>query len=209
MENYLNQKIKFTGSSLLSEDGFTPIMMDWETDMMRKTADLICSKGGDVLNIGFGMGIVDGFIEDHDILTHTIIEPHPIVIEKMRTEGWFERNRVKILQGKWQDFLDSLDKFDAVYYDTSPAESELESIKFYKNVHNIIKPGGIFSFFNGSFYNPNTKNLPNFIYDIISENFEIKTEKIIMDLQGYDLNLMTKYWSPYNKKCWVPICIRK
>lgn len=42
-------------------------MMDWETDLMRRHAEIICRKGGDVLNVGFGMGIVDGFIREHQV----------------------------------------------------------------------------------------------------------------------------------------------
>ncbi len=43
------------------------VMMDWETDLMRRHAEIICRGGGDVLNVGFGMGIVDGFIQEHQV----------------------------------------------------------------------------------------------------------------------------------------------
>lgn len=33
------------------------VMMDWEDAIMKKSADYVCKNGGDILEIGFGMGI--------------------------------------------------------------------------------------------------------------------------------------------------------
>jgi protein arginine N-methyltransferase 2 len=38
-------------------------MMEWERPLMRAHAEVVCQTKGDVLNVGFGMGIVDGFIQ--------------------------------------------------------------------------------------------------------------------------------------------------
>jgi hypothetical protein len=37
----------------------------------------ICASGGDVLNIGFGLGLVDEEIQKHKPRSHTIVEAHP------------------------------------------------------------------------------------------------------------------------------------
>jgi hypothetical protein len=55
-------------------------------------AALAASSGRVVLNVGFGMGIVDSALQRR--LTrpqdrHFIIEPHPAVLAKMKTDGWF------------------------------------------------------------------------------------------------------------------------
>ena len=42
-------------------------MMGWETPLMERHAAIICASGGDVLNVGFGMGIIDGFIQTHKV----------------------------------------------------------------------------------------------------------------------------------------------
>ena len=34
---------------------------------MKRHAEIICASGGDVLNVGFGMGIIDGFIGQHKV----------------------------------------------------------------------------------------------------------------------------------------------
>ncbi len=39
------------------------VMMGWEKPLMIKHAELICAKGGDVLNVGFGLGLVDTAIQ--------------------------------------------------------------------------------------------------------------------------------------------------
>lgn len=35
------------------------VMMQWEQPLMEIHADLVCQRGGDVLNVGFGLGLVD------------------------------------------------------------------------------------------------------------------------------------------------------
>ena len=75
------------------------------------------------------MGQVDSFFQSLPTAPalHVIIEPHPDVLQHMRDTGWYEKKGVKILEGKWQDFIESgsesdvlLDAggFDAVYTDT-------------------------------------------------------------------------------------------
>lgn len=209
MENYLSQKIHYNNYSLLDEAGETPIMMDWETDMMKKSAEIICKNGGNVINVGFGMGIIDSFIEQYNIKSHTIIEPHPVVISKMKKDGWFEKKGVNILEGRWQSFFDELPKFDGVYFDTSPAESFDEHMNFLTNVHKILKPEGILCFFHTGFFNPGTKNMPRIMYDVLKDRFDISSEKIILDIESYNLTKTEKYWNPSRKKCWIPVCILK
>ena len=43
-------------------------MMGWETPLMERHAAVICASGGDVLNVGFGMGIVDACIQAHQVI---------------------------------------------------------------------------------------------------------------------------------------------
>lgn len=43
----------------------------------------ICSQGGDVLNVGFGLGLVDRAIQSNQPASHTIIEAHPDVLRKV------------------------------------------------------------------------------------------------------------------------------
>jgi type IV protein arginine methyltransferase len=52
-----------------------------------------------------------------------IIEPHRDVLAHMRAHGWYDRPGVKILEGRWQDFIQSGEIYgygawDVVYVDT-------------------------------------------------------------------------------------------
>ena len=51
-------------------------MMDWEDPLMSASAAYICEGGGDILEIGFGMGISAGYIQSHTIkLTYYYRKP--------------------------------------------------------------------------------------------------------------------------------------
>ena len=54
---------------------------------MEAHAEAVCSAGGDVLNVGFGMGIVDTAIQRRRPRSHTIIEAHPDVHRRMLDTG--------------------------------------------------------------------------------------------------------------------------
>lgn len=52
-----------------------------------------------------------------------IIEPHRDVLAHMHTHGWYDRLGVTILEGRWQDFIESGEIYgqgawDVVYVDT-------------------------------------------------------------------------------------------
>ena len=58
------------------------IMMDWEHPAMSASAAYITEGGGDILEIGFGMGMASNYIQSHSIDSHTICEVHPQIITK-------------------------------------------------------------------------------------------------------------------------------
>ena len=118
---YLARSIRYEGDVLFDE-AEDAVMMEWETPLMRAHADQLCAGRGDVLNVGFGMGIIDGLIAERSPRSHTIIEAHPGVLARIRRDGWFERSGVRVLSGRWQDVLPVLlaegTRFDGIFYDT-------------------------------------------------------------------------------------------
>jgi hypothetical protein len=51
--------------------------------------------------------------------SHTIVEAHPDVHERMLEQGWDKLPGVRILFGRWQDVLpDAGLKFDGIFWDT-------------------------------------------------------------------------------------------
>ncbi|KAL4430017.1 hypothetical protein ABPG77_004387 [Micractinium sp. CCAP 211/92] len=145
--DYLSSSIKYEGGRLVDEQG-EGVMMDWETGLMRRHAEIICRGGGDVLNVGFGMGIVDGFIQEHQPRSHTIIEAHPDVYAYACSQGWDKRPGVRLVHGRWQDVIDQLGPFDGVFFDTYGEYYE-DMHDFHLRLPKLLRPGGVYSFFNG------------------------------------------------------------
>ena len=156
-DTYLNTKLKYTEDALITENNKDGVMMDWETDIMKLAADTLVSRKpvGEsvVLNIGFGMGIIDTFIQERNPKKHYICEAHPDVLKKMKNDGWYQKPNVVILECKWQDSLNKLlDEgnvfFDGIYYDTFSEHYE-DMLDLYDIVVGLVNPEGVFSFFNG------------------------------------------------------------
>ena len=202
-ETYLDTKLEYTkdGSALVTETNRDGVMMDWETDIMELAALALCKNYLDkaqdpedecynVLNIGFGMGIIDGFIQKTletakrqtgKPYKHYICEAHPDVLQKLRDDGWYDNPNIVILEGRWQDCLnDLLDKgtvfLDAIYYDTF-SEHYQDMLDLYDLIIGLIKPAGVFSFFNGL----GADN--RFFYDVYKEI-------VVIDMSNYGLQCM-------------------
>ena len=175
LKPYLQQKLTYAPTGKLLDENGKSVMMDWETSWMEESAKIICKNGGDILNIGFGMGIIDSFIQAHPINSLTIIEAHPDVYNKMIEDGWDKIPNVKIIFSKWQDVIEDLPKYDGIYFDTW--EDFGFETTFLQNLKYILKPNGIFSFWYG--YSDTTIN-PKII-NLFYENFEINSVSIKLD----------------------------
>ncbi|KAF5176552.1 arginine N-methyltransferase [Thalictrum thalictroides] len=145
--DYLEDRVTFSEDKLMDSNS-KAIMMAWEKPLMEAHAKAVCSGGGHVLNIGFGMGLVDTAIQQYSPVTHTIIEAHPEVYDRMIRDGWGEKENVKIIFGRWQDVLSRLESYDGIFFDTYGEYYE-DLRKFHQELPSILKPGGIYSFFNG------------------------------------------------------------
>ena len=113
---YLSRGVRYDGDRLIDAED-DAVMMQWEAPLMEEHAARLCTSGGDVLNVGFGMGIIDTAIAARQPRSHTIVEAHPEVYERMVKDGWTTRPGVRVLFGRWQDVLPKLDEpqFDGVH----------------------------------------------------------------------------------------------
>ncbi|KAI5563780.1 hypothetical protein POPTR_014G019000v4 [Populus trichocarpa] len=146
-ENYLEDRVSFSEDKIMDSDS-KAIMMAWEKPLMEAHAKAVCSGGGHILNIGFGMGLVDTAIQQYNPAMHTIVEAHPEVYERMIRNGWGEKDNVKIVFGRWQDVLSQLGTYDGIFFDTYGEYYE-DLREFHQHLPALLKPGGIYSFFNG------------------------------------------------------------
>lgn len=145
--DYLEDRVSFSEDKLMDSES-KAVMMAWEKPLMEAHAKAVCSGGGHILNIGFGMGLVDTAIQQYAPLTHTIVEAHPEVYDRMLRSGWGEKKNVKIILGRWQDVLPQLESYDGIFFDTYGEYYE-DMREFHQQLPSLLKPGGIYSFFNG------------------------------------------------------------
>ncbi|EIM89705.1 uncharacterized protein STEHIDRAFT_92135 [Stereum hirsutum FP-91666 SS1] len=172
------------------------VMMGWEREIMQETVKQMCAEhpnmkqGLKVLNVGFGLGIIDTFFEELPTAPtlHVIIEPHKDVLQHMREMGWFDKPNVKILEGKWQDFVSSKELlgvggFDAVYTDTF-SENYEDLRQFCGVVPKLLAgPQSRFSFFNGL-------GATNAVfYDVYTKLAELNLADIGLDVRWIDVDV--------------------
>ena len=153
--DYLKHQLRYNpdGTALLDEDD-DAVMMEWERPIMKAHAQIMMETPGKrVLNVGFGMGIIDSILQEHNPNLHIIIEAHQSVYKRMLEQKWDAKPNVKIYHGRWQDIMPELIKsgveVDAVFYDTY-GEHALDMEDFHVQMSQILsKPHGVYSFFNG------------------------------------------------------------
>ena len=162
--DYLNQTLTITGSEIYyTENDFKyEVMMDWEDGIMSASAAYACQNGGDILEIGFGMGISAGYIQSHSISTHTICENHPQIIPL--AQAWAaDKPNVTVISSSWYDVRDELGTFDDIFYDTWGVDN---ANQFFTLLDNLTKTGAKVTWWNN---NPEESN----IYGIEGVGYEL------------------------------------
>lgn len=192
---YLKTKLEYKDGALITKDNLDGVMMDWENELMKAGCDTIFKsleyaededdiKEVNILNIGFGMGIIDTMIQSRNPTHHYISEAHPDVLAKLRQDGWFEKPNVTVLEGRWQDTLPELLSkgvfFNGIYYDTY-SEHYSDMLELYDLIVGLLKPSGVFSFFNGLGADRQV------IYDVYKKIVEIDLNNYGMDVKYTEL----------------------
>lgn len=159
--DYVNQtNVRYdAANTLLLDDDNDAVMMEWERPLMEAHASFLAGNAirGDnetkdckkrVLNVGFGLGIVDTAIQTYNPSLHIIIEAHPTVHKKMLKDGWDKKPNVRICFGRWQDELPKLIAegivFDGIFYDTYGEVSPMIIVRRSKSIQ-LILTGVLFS----------------------------------------------------------------
>ncbi|KAG0238036.1 hypothetical protein BGW42_007590 [Actinomortierella wolfii] len=207
--DYLAQKLHYTedGDRLLDAEK-NGVMMGWELPLMIRHAEVIAPKEGlRVLNVGFGLGLIDKELQKRKPAQHTIIEAHPDVYAHMIKEGWDKKPGVKILFGRWQDVVDQLEVYDGIFFDTFGEYYE-DLREFHEIVPNHLEEGGIYSYFSGlgadnAFFHA--------VYNRISE-LELTEMGFSVEFEEMDVGLKEEEWNGIKRAYWtldkyyLPIC---
>ncbi|KAJ5132034.1 Arginine N-methyltransferase 2 [Penicillium atrosanguineum] len=209
---YLDSNLTIEQDRILDSDQ-NGVMMEWEREIMRKSAaKLLPTPGLKVLNIGHGMGIVDGFLQEKAPASHHIIEAHADVVAEMKKRGWDSKPGVVIHEGRWQDILPALvengETFDAIYYDTF-AESYADFRDFFsEQVIGLLEQEGKWGFFNGMGAD---RQISYDVYqkvaemDLFEAGFDVEWEDIpVPKLEGEWEGVRRAYWVVDNYR--LPLC---
>ena len=112
---FKDNTLTFSDTKIVDDNGME-VMMSWEAPIMEKSAEYVCQSKGDILEIGFGMGICSDYIQAEGVNSHTIVEIHPQIIERLNT--WAEgKSNVTVVEGDWNSV--NLNKtYDGIFLDT-------------------------------------------------------------------------------------------
>ena len=113
---FKDNTLEFFDNKIVDTETDIEVMMDWESPIMEKSAEFICHNKGDILEIGFGMGICADYIQAQGVNSHTIVEIHPQIIDKLKI--WAEdKSNVTIVEGDWNS-VEGLSTYDGIFLDT-------------------------------------------------------------------------------------------
>ena len=214
-KTYLSSTLSMSDSEIL-DDQQNGVMMAWEKGIMAKSADAILSSPGlRVLNIGFGMGIIDSLIQSHSDkpMEHHIIEAHSDVLKEIERTGWEDKPGVFVHAGRWQEVLPTMMNdglvFDAIYYDTF-AESYKDFKDFFsEHLLGLLDSGGKWSYFNGMGADRQIS------YDVYQKVVEMDLFEAGYDVEWQDIELPSlgpKEWEGVRRRYWnvekyrLPVC---
>jgi type IV protein arginine methyltransferase len=167
MNLYLSQSLTFEEDKIyfLSSEGVEQeVMMDWEHELMSASAACATQNGGDILEIGFGMGISAGYIQSHSIASHTIVEIHPDVIP--HALNWaLDKPNVTIITGSWYDNLDNLSTYNGVFFDPY---ADPHYKYFFPTLPQFMKSGGV-----ATWWNPTGNNSGLVEFEVEFQEFDV------------------------------------
>jgi guanidinoacetate N-methyltransferase len=134
------------------------VMQDWEKPLMARMAERVAASHGDILEIGFGLGLSAALIEEHGVRSHTIVELNDQVSEQARRWSTDHAgSETEILQGDWHTILPELGDFDGILWDAFPvSEAEFDQYvlrdttvaeEFFPEAAAHLRPGGAFTYY--------------------------------------------------------------
>jgi guanidinoacetate N-methyltransferase len=158
--------------------GGKQVMQAWERPLMEALAREVTAAGGDVLEVGFGMGISAQDIITRGCRSYTVIEAHPQIAAAARNWGSEQALPVTVLEGFWQDLVPDLPpQFDGILFDTFPIcqeEAHINPAAMIPDMQRLLRPGGVLTYYSGA-----TANFPQDQTELLLTYFdEVKLVRV-------------------------------
>ena len=161
---FKDSTLTFEDDKIVTDMGFE-VMMSWEAPIMEKSAEYICQSKGDILEIGFGMGICSDYIQAQGVNSHTIVEIHPQIITRLKT--WASgKSNVTIIEGDWYS-ASGLSTYDGIFLDTY-GDMNLNNFKVFANAKG--KQGAKVTYWNSYAENNNEHSFDNISFEEVTAN---------------------------------------
>lgn len=159
-------EVVFTKNSIRLKDNPKSIVMgSVAKSLMEMYSYVVCQNGGDVLDVGFGMGFSANKMSELSN-TYTCIEINPQIYEKA-IEWAKGKPNVEIIFGDWVDVIPALTKkFDGIFMDTYSDKNYKEFETYCETIANENCILSMFKYFPPR--NPLQLNL--YIYTLDSKN---------------------------------------
>ncbi|KAI1470165.1 arginine N-methyltransferase 2 [Daldinia caldariorum] len=201
--DYLRSNLTYSDGKLV-DSAQNGVMMAWETSIMRASVDALLPglpTGKKILNVGFGMGIVDGMFAATRPEKHHVIEAHPSVLKHISSSpdskfgreweaGGPSEGAYKVHGGRWQDVVPKLleqgETYDAIYFDTFGEDYGQLRMFFTEYVPALLEDQGRFGFFNG--LGADRK----ICYDVYAQVVEMHLSDAGMDVEWRELEVDMK-----------------
>lgn len=140
-----NEKVIITDEHITLETNKRSVVMSRGAKALTELhCYVVCQNGGDILDVGFGMGFsANKIYELAD--SYTCIEINPQIY--LKALKWAEdKQNVKVIFGDWVEIIPTLDrKFDGIFFDTHN-DSNSHLAEDYMKL--VSKEGTIFSHWN-------------------------------------------------------------
>ncbi len=129
-----------------------PVMERWEDGYMKQLAQIATSQGGAVLEVGFGMGISAGYIQQFPIERHLIIEANAEVAARARAFAAGRALATEVLEGFWEDRAVTIPSgsLSGILFDTYPLSAEqvhCNHFNFFETAFRLLKHGGVLTYY--------------------------------------------------------------
>lgn len=175
---------EYTEDELIIAD--QQVMQAWEAKLMKVMAKIAARSHGDVLEVGFGMGLSANYIQEHGVASHTIIElNHAVMARAQEWRSVLPSADIRIIHGDWRDVVGALGGFDAVLFDSYPiSDVEFSSLvqtpfpaDFFVAASKLLRPNGVFTY-----YTNEIDSLSRWHQRHLLESFQSFTVQVVGDL---------------------------
>jgi amino acid adenylation domain-containing protein len=134
------------------------VMQDWERPLMRAMAEIVTESHGDILELGFGMGISATYIQEFGVRSYTVVEYNDGVVEQFnKWKTRYPGRDIKVIHSRWHDAVDRLGTYDGIFFDTVPSNEEeymrevIDNVVMAEDIFPIasrcLRKGGVFTWY--------------------------------------------------------------